>query len=43
MPQITSLIKEENYKEVRLIEQKALVSAKDYINNYNTNFLNHFI
>lgn len=42
-PKMASLIKEGNNNEVRLIEQKALVSAKKYINNYDTNFLNNFI
>lgn len=42
-PKMASLIKEGNNTEVRLIEQKALVSAKNYINNYDTNFLNNFI
>ena len=42
-PKMASLIKEGNNNEVRLIEQKALVSAKNYINNYDTNFLNNFI
>lgn len=42
-PKMASLIKEGNNTEVRLIEQKALVSAKKYINNYDTNFLNNFI
>ena len=41
-PKMASLIKEGNNNEVRLIEQKALVSAKKYINNYDTNFLNNF-
>ena len=43
VPKMSSLIKEGNNREVRLIEQKALVSAKKYINDYDTNFLNHFI
>ena len=42
-PKMASIIKEGNNTEVRLIEQKALVSAKKYINNYDTNFLNNFI
>ena len=42
-PKMVSLIKEGNNTEVRLIEQKALVSAKNYVNNYDTNFLNNFI
>ena len=42
-PKMASLIKEGNNTEVRLIEQKALVSAKNYVNNYDTNFLNNFI
>lgn len=42
-PKMASLIREGNNTEVRLIEQKALVSAKNYINNYDTNFLNNFI
>ena len=42
-PKMASLIKEGNNTEIRLIEQKALVSARNYVNNYDTNFLNNFI